>query len=424
MKNRRKDMRAEEVRKRDLSIMNGHGMLKAVDAQMQQELEKMRSDLILKNHPYDIFESKDGRFRTYVMDGNKRKMIAKSTKEAVEQAVIDFYKGNDKKLQCTLKNLYPDWIEYKSSLCAISTVNRIECDWIKYYKDTDVVNIPITKLDYITLNQWANSIVKRCDLSQKQYMNLSLIIKQILLYAVDKELLISSPFERVKVTRNLFSSSQKKASDTQVFLIEEQPLIETEAFIDFKETKNLAAIAIPLAFQTGLRIGELVALKFSDIDGDYLHIQRMERIQRVKTDFGKTKVQYVVVNHTKSAAGYRRIYLTSKAKEILKMIQDAYETNGYKDSDFIFVDKNGRIHKRALDTRIRKYCAHCGITEKSMHKIRKTFISSLIDNQLNINYIREVAGHESEKTTYQNYCYNRLSEQETVQKFEQALINL
>ena len=56
-----------------------------------------------------------------------------------------------------------------------------------------------------------------------------------------------------------------------------------------------------------------------------------------------------------------------------------------------------------------------------MHKIRKTYISTLIDSGLNINFIREVAGHEDERTTYRNYCYNRQKTDETESMLEKTL---
>lgn len=55
-----------------------------------------------------------------------------------------------------------------------------------------------------------------------------------------------------------------------------------EAFADFQENGHLSSVplAIPLLFQIGVRIGELVAIKMTDINENYLHIQRME----IKTD--------------------------------------------------------------------------------------------------------------------------------------------
>ncbi|QHQ62936.1 tyrosine-type recombinase/integrase [Anaerocolumna sedimenticola] len=132
-------------------------------------------------------------------------------------------------------------------------------------------------------------------------------------------------------------------------------------------------------------------------------------------------IEYQVVEHTKTLAGTRKVYLTTKARELLDTLQKASINTGFVDNDYIFVNEKGRIHVRALDYRLRKYCSNLNIPEKSMHKIRKTFISTLIDNNVNINYIRETVGHESEETTYKSYCFNRLSTEKTENILENVL---
>ena len=67
------------------------------------------------------------------------------------------------------------------------------------------------------------------------------------------------------------------------------------------------------------------------------------------------------------------------------------------------------------------YCERAGISQRSMHKIRKTYISTLIDNRININEIRKLVGHEDERTTFGNYCYNRFSDKQTENAIEAAL---
>ena len=59
-----------------------------------------------------------------------------------------------------------------------------------------------------------------------------------------------------------------------------------------------------------------------------------------------------------------------------------------------------------------------GIFQKSNHKIRKTFISSLIECGININTVRSLAGHEDETTTLNNYCFN--TNEETEMELENA----
>ena len=75
----------------------------------------------------------------------------------------------------------------------------------------------------------------------------------------------------------------------------------------------------------------------------------------------------------------------------------------------------------SLITKLEKYCKHLGIAYRSPHKIRKTYISKLIDDNVNINTIRELVGHESERTTYRSYCYSRKTETQTQEQLEQTL---
>jgi len=65
-----------------------------------------------------------------------------------------------------------------------------------------------------------------------------------------------------------------------------------------------------------------------------------------------------------------------------------------------------------LNDILKRYCKNAGILYRSSHKMRKTYISKMIDGDVNINTIREQVGHRSEQTTYQSYCYDRSTDEE------------
>lgn len=69
---------------------------------------------------------------------------------------------------------------------------------------------------------------------------------------------------------------------------------------------------------------------------------------------------------------------------------------------------------------IKRGCEFINMDVKTCHKIRKTYISTLIDSGLNIDEIRRMVGHSDERTTYGNYCYNRLTNKETEETIEKA----
>ena len=118
---------------------------------------------------------------------------------------------------------------------------------------------------------------------------------------------------------------------------------------------------------------------------------------------------YKIAEHTKSSAGDRFVYLNSNAKAILNKIKYINLKYGYHDDGFIFIAS--RYKRRGTSRTLTKYledlCLSSGITNKSNHKIRKTQISSMFDKGININTIREQAGHEDERTSLNNYCFDQ-----------------
>ena len=98
-----------------------------------------------------------------------------------------------------------------------------------------------------------------------------------------------------------------------------------------------APLAIIFMFYTGLRIGELVALRESDIEGNQIHIQRQET--RVFEDIDaehSRMVGYAIVDHTKTEVGNRYVPLVPIAQAILKEVIAANRINGKKRLETLF----------------------------------------------------------------------------------------
>ena len=421
----------------DIINMSTEELLELIEMTKQQKKEQE----ILKQHIekfYHIWQNDKGIFLSYLPAPDKpkgRKPVTATTSEKLERKIIDFYlhlesEGARKEEQdriSTLKVLYPIWLKYKNlETTATSYIRRIDNDWQKYYLDDPIIKTDIRTFTKVTLKEWALNKVRDLKLSKNQYYNMTVIIRQSLDYAVDHGIIPVNPYNQFKIDGKLFRKIKKPEDTTQVFLKSERPLIEAEAWEEFEEKGCTTALAIPLAFQTGVRLGELIALKSGDIirDGKYLHIQRMaQRIERQRPDGTWYPSTWVTVDHAKSDAGDREVYLTEEARRIIKLILDSNENNHYRDHDFLFVDKGKRITPRAVDTRIRKYCEHININPKSTHKIRKSFISTLLDAGININEVRKQVGHQDERTTLHNYCFNRNDDAQKEADMEYALVN-
>ena len=200
-------------------------------------------------------------------------------------------------------------------------------------------------------------------------------------------------------------------SKNRVFLRHEAKDINQIAFNDFANKPYCVPLAVLLTFQTGCRISEIVALKWQDIDfkSKTLKIVRFERVEQDYTDDFKTltKCKHTIVEcDTKGSFGERIIDLTDDALYILKLLKEFYKAEGLV-SEWLFVNKRGRIHNRAMDLRIKRYCRLANMDmEKSMHKIRSTYISMLRDAGMSFEKISEYVGHKSVLTTMLNYSYD------------------
>lgn len=395
-----------------------------------KEKEKQR---ILNQHPYRIWMGKDGRWRTYLPDKdkpNKRRSIAKTKQSKLEDEIIRFYTENEDEqyislINPTLSEIYPEWLVYRNALTkSSSTIKRFKSVWNTWYKDTEISHKHLNDLDYLYLNQWANLIVKDNNLDTKQYYLIVSILKQILEFAVDKRYIADNPFDKVKISKKMFQHRKKPSNKEQIFLVNEQKLIDNVTRTKFENRPwCVSPLLVLLNFQLGLRIGELVALKWEDVNGNYITICRMEVTTYAVTPDGDVVPDgYKVVPYVKSDAGYRDVYLNSIAKSLLVEIRKVHLKCTYYDNNYIFIAS--RIKKRGTSRTFTKYleslCDSIGIANKSNHKIRKTYISSLFDHGVNINTIREQAGHEDEKTSLNNYCFDQKNTTEKERELEKA----
>lgn len=414
-----------------LHLENESATINSIEVRKSIELMTKQKILQIQYGFCKPWLASDGRWKIKVPDDSKSsgyRLIAKKSQENLENEIVSHWKniGNPNK-EITLKTLYPEWLAYKKlHVKSSSYIRRISDDWNRFYVGTDIVNIPIAKLDLLTLDQWIHKMIKEYDMTKTCYYNMSMIIRQALSYACEKKIIEKSPLNDVHVNTKLFRKRKKPLDSTQVFLNEEQARIEQIAFEQFHKSDCSWYLAIPLMFQLGIRAGECLSLKFTDVNEEqqgYIHIQRMLVADyKLDEDSKPQLVGYKDVEHTKTSAGDRNIYLTEQAKHILDLLQEWNISHGFSANDFVFISAKGRPQEAGINYRLRKCCKLAGIPARSQHKIRKTFISALIDNpDLNINFIRSQAGHESEKTTYQSYCFNRKTDLQTETAMEKAL---
>lgn len=404
---------------------------------LQEQIRMKKREELLSKHPYTIWEGTNQLWYTYLPDEEKGRVLRKrKTKEDIEDVIISYWKEESKrqtekesKKLITLKNFFPQWKKYKAlHTRSTSYMQRIVSDWLKYYeKDEELINKPLKDLDRLYLDNWAHTLIREQDMTKKAYYNMSMILRQCLDYAKELGIVETNVFQEVKINTKLFRRTKKKTGAQEVYNTEEQPAIIKEMGRRLQNNmKNTTPLAVMLAFEIGVRTGELCALKFEDIHGNYITIQRQEiKVFEDADDEGirmKFK-EFQVADYVKSDDGYRDIYLTETARKIIWMADYINQKYNFPNPEgYIFVQPNGQnVNHYAIASAVHRGCEALDMQIKTMHKVRKTYISTLIDSGLNIDTVRRMAGHSDERTTYGNYCFERLTDTQAEMAIEEAL---
>ena len=151
-------------------------------------------------------------------------------------------------------------------------------------------------------------------------------------------------------------------------------------------------MAILLAFQTGMRVGEIVALQYSDIDiqGGYINVDKTEI--RYKDIDGTYKRE--IRDNAKTEAGNRKVIISSDAVNTIKRIR---KINPF--GEYVFMHEGRLVRGNSLTKRLKNICEHVDIPPRSMHKIRKTYATKLINNNVDEKIIMRQMGHTDIATT-------------------------
>lgn len=378
-----------------------------------------KEEYVKRRHPRQIYQDSQKRWCTYITDKNtnRRKLIARLSYDALIEALYNRYKVEEYEKdisKVTLSKLYSEWIDHKRLHgVAGSTILRYETDWKRFYQNSAIVNKPISALTKKELDDWLHLIVLENHMTRKQYVNVASIIKQEIDYAMELGIVEQNNARLVKIESRMFKSVKKKPSESQVYSDNEILSIKEYAWSDI-ENPRLVYKSVPLAiifmFNTGMRVGEVCVLKYDDIDGNYIHVDKMLVRDEVE-----------IKDDTKGMFGDRWVPLTEEAKTVISKSITLHRDLGLEKCEYIFSSDGSYLPHRAVNDRLRVYCRKLGITFRSSHKIRKTYISTLIDGGVNINTIREIVGHKDERTTLNCYCYDRLSLDERREKIEKAL---
>lgn len=377
-------------------------------------MKEVQLDNYIKEHHTASIWVKDGVWKTNVPDANAksgRRQITAKTEERFKQKLYDFYQKSEEE---TLRTLYPAWCEYRESYVASDETLIVDKrEWKRHFEHSSIVDVPLKDLTALELEKWLNHTIKEKNLNRSAYYRMSLIPREMLAFAERINKIEKNPMANVKINFKLLAPTVKKKPDEQVFIGDEVHRMVTLCWEDFhiagRKVYRLAPLACAFVFFTGLRVGELTGLKLSDVNGNYLRVERFVR-----------RNDHKVMPHTKTESGDRDIYLPDDALKIIEACRQYKEETGSK-SDWIFSEYKRPLPSRIVEEYYQKYCLILKTKSKSTHCGRKTYASTLHTAGVNIDAIRRAMGHIDELTTLRCYVYDPTTETQRNAQFDHAL---
>lgn len=364
---------------------------------IQEQIKMQRNEELLSKHPYKIWEGKDGKWYSYFPDKEKGRVLKKrNTEKLIKDEIIAYWKKQES--NPTISDIYSEWINGKVQREEITKATRDRYN--RQYEQCflDFGKHKIKSISEYDIEEFVLDTIYNCKLTQKGFSNLRTLILGIFKLARRKRLVsfsISELMNDMDISKKLFRRNVK-SDDEQVFTTDELPKV-----LDYlKENPDIVNLGIFLLFKTGLRIGELAALKKTDITQNIIHISKTE----IHYNDGAGNVIYEVRDSPKTEAGIRDVVVPDSGLRILNRIR---LLNPF--GEYLFERRGKRIRTYVFRERLRNICRKLDITMKSPHKIRKTYGSILIDNNVQESLVINQMGHTDIKTTKKHYYRNRMN---------------
>lgn len=277
-----------------------------------------------------------------------------------------------------------NWLENVRISRKISTYNK--------YKDVYFLHIkPIIGNMCIELvkNENIGTLLAECSgLSSKTQNDIICVLKMIFGYAAENGAKTMLSLKGLKV--------RQEYKQMRVLSVDEQRIFISYLLTDI----NLIKVGIYLSLCTGIRIGELCALRKEDISFDNKLLSVYKAMQRVGIEGSVTRTM-VIISEPKSAKSIRDIPLPDF---LIKLCCDTYLR--LEPKDYILTGSANYMEPRALQYHFKKYLKECGIENVNFHTLRHTFATRCVENGFEIKTLSEILGHVNVNITLNRYVHS------------------
>ncbi len=370
--------------KKEYHILNAlieNGIISATDA--KSVWVNTIKDKVQKIHKYVIFQCADGRWKTTIYVGDKRKPISSTTESGLYEKLYKFYNYGDVETGNSLNKVFNRWKIWATTPNIIGVTPISDCSyleycrvWEKYIAKSSLAKMSILKIKIFDLQDFIDNYK---GLSKQNIGNIKTVLSHLYKQALRMRIDVHNIALDVQIQSNKYA--QPDQSDN-VFHLEDMNILKQH--MNKLENPSIYDYAIQFALELPCRIGEIKAICWNDIQADnsvYIHQQITSKQER-KAVKGNT------------AKGNRYIPLTQTALDVLKEVKKLNF-----DSDNIFTVEGEPFRTDCFDRILKRHCKQSGILYHSSHKIRFFNASLLYINNVPIRDIQYFLGHTTQAMT-------------------------
>lgn len=300
------------------------------------------------------------------------------------------FNTNDEKNPVVFKEISEEWIDSIIPQIKDSTKNKYR-NLLDLYIYPRLGNLPLQKITNILLEKYCNELlttggVKGTGLSPKTVADVLSVIRSILRFAVKNGETVNCDGKsiHVKQTMNQLRVLSRKEQARLLQYLYEEP--------------NEYNLGILVCLFTGLRLGEICALKWEDISftDQVIHIQ--QTMQRIQEKNGKNKTK-VIISTPKSACSIRSIPIPDALLNVI--LTHASNPVGF----FLTNSAQQYVDPRTMQNRFKHALEVSNITEANFHALRHTFATRCIEMGFDVKCLSEILGHASVNITMNRYVH-------------------